>query len=121
LVNFELLHAFDNNNIHIDGIIVDSAYVFLTKMVDSDSSTDLNINILISRLNALSSGGTGKPPRVNIGEAVVNSSKFTYVDQYRDTVPYGFDYNHFTVLDRRRDSCKTSLCWATRLLSTCAH
>src|SRR5690606_27494441 len=98
LVNFKLSQFLNERDINIDGIVVDSAHVFLTKIAESDTSRDLNINIFIYEINKkFSSGGqgSGKSPKINIGEAVVNQSMFTYIDQYRDTVPKGFDYNHF--------------------------
>lgn len=98
LVNFKLLQFFNQQDVHIDGIVVDSAHVFLTKVAESDSSRDLNINLLIYQINQKFSSGkkTGRrSPRINIGEAIVNNSLFSYVDQYRDTVRRGFDYNHF--------------------------
>lgn len=98
LVNFKLSQFLNQTDVNIDGIVVDSAHVFLTKIAESDTSRELNINVFIYEINKkFSSGGkgTGKSPKINIGEAVVNQSIFTYVDQYRDTVPKGFDYNHF--------------------------
>lgn len=99
LINFKLAQLFQQHDIDIDGIIVDSAHVYLTKIAESDTSADLNINLFIYQINnAFSKGSsTGNPPQVNIGEAVLNQCRFTYIDQYRDTVPSGFDYNHFTL------------------------
>ncbi len=42
-------------------------------------------------------GGRGNPPKINIGEAIVGRSQFTYVNQDRDSVTSGFDYNHFSL------------------------
>lgn len=98
LINFKLIQFFNQSDINIDGIVLDSAHVFLTKIAESDTSRDLNINLLIYEINKkFSSGkaGTGGGQQVNIGEAVVNQCVFTYIDQYRDTVQQGFDYNHF--------------------------
>src|SRR5690606_34466081 len=63
----------------------------------SDSLTDLNINIFISELNKLSKGGQGKNPHINIGEAILANSTFTYTDPSRDSIERGFDFNHFTL------------------------
>ena len=101
LINFELSQLWENKNVNIDGVFVDSAHVFVTKIDESDTSRDLNINVFIRNINeGYSSGGGGtkkNPPRINIGEAFVNRSQFTYVNQDRDSVPMGFDYNHFSL------------------------
>ena len=71
----------------------------LAMLQESDTSRDLNINILISRVNEkyAGSGGGGKSPQINIGEAVLNQSQFTYYNQYRDSIRTGFNYNQFSV------------------------
>lgn len=100
LVNFKLTELLDNRNVNIDGVYLDSAHVFLTKVNESDTSRDLNINVFIANINHAyggSGGGGGKPPRINIGEAFVNQSQFTYVDQDLDSVRNGFDYKHFSL------------------------
>src|SRR5918993_2821593 len=101
LVNFKLTELLDNRNVNIDGVYVDSAHVFLTKIDESDTSRDLNMNVFIYRINKGYSSGSGrsgaKPPKINIGEAFVNRSQFTYINQDRDSVVTGFDYNHFSL------------------------
>ena len=100
LVNFKLTELLDNQNVNIDGVYLDSAHVFLTKVNESDTSRDLNINVFIANINngyGGSGGGGGKSPRINIGEAFVNQSQFTYNDQDLDSVQHGFDYKHFSL------------------------
>ncbi|HTF21810.1 MAG TPA: hypothetical protein VK658_27210, partial [Chryseolinea sp.] len=99
LVNFKLTELLGNKNVNIDGVYLDSAHVFLTKINESDTSRDLNMNVFIANINAGygGSGGGGKSPRINIGEAFVNQSQFTYVDQDLDSVKDGFDYKHFSL------------------------
>lgn len=101
LINFELSQLWENRNVNIDGVFVDSAHVFVTKIDESDTARDLNINVFIRNVNeGYSSGSGGKkknPPRINIGEAFVNRSQFTYINQDRDSVQTGFDYNHFSL------------------------
>lgn len=99
LINFELSNLLNNNDVNIDGVYVDSAHVFLTVIQENDTSRDLNINTFIARINEKYSGGggTGKPPRINIGEAFLNNSQFTYLNQDRDSVKRGFNYNQFSV------------------------
>jgi hypothetical protein len=101
LINFKLSQLWENRNVNIDGVFVDSAHVFVTKINESDTSRDLNMNVFIYRINQGFSSGTpgkrGKPPKINIGEAFVNRSQFTYINQDRDSVATGFDYNHFSL------------------------
>lgn len=99
MINFKLAHLFSGKDINIDGIFVDSAHVFLTKVNETDSSRNLNINVFINRINERLSGGGGggNPPKINIGEAFLNQSQFTLVDQDKDSIRYGFDYNHFSL------------------------
>ena len=101
LINFELSQLWENKNVNIDGVFVDSAHVFVTKIDESDTSRDLNMNVFIRNINEGYSSGSGgarkNPPRINIGEAFVNRSQFTYVNQDRDSVATGFDYNHFSL------------------------
>lgn len=99
LINYSVVDLIHGNDINLDALILDSAQVFLTKIKVNDSTTNLNINVLINELNAMSKGsGGGRPPKINLGEAVISQSQFTYVDQYRDTIKHGFDYNHFALL-----------------------
>ena len=98
LINFELSHLVEQRDINIDGITIENAHVFLTRIAVSDTSTNLNINVFVDRINEKYSGsGTGQPPVINIGEAVLEKSIFTYIDQERDSIKDGFNYNHFTV------------------------
>lgn len=99
LINFKLTQLIDRQNVNIDGVFLDSAHVFLTKINDSDTSRDLNMNVFIANINAHYGGssGGGKSPRINIGEAFVNQSQFTFVNQDSDSIKKGFDYNHFSV------------------------
>ncbi|MEX2235476.1 MAG: translocation/assembly module TamB domain-containing protein [Cyclobacteriaceae bacterium] len=99
LINFQLSQLFEQRDINVDGVYLDSADVFITRINESDTSRDLNINVFINRINenyAASGPGTGRSPRVNIGEAILNESAFAYVDQDRDSVKTGFNYNQFS-------------------------
>ncbi len=98
LINFKISQLFEQKNINIDGVFLDSANVLLTKINESDTSRNLNFNIFIAQINEHygSSGGEGgKTPKVNIGEAFLNQSSFTYINQDQDSIKNGFDYNHF--------------------------
>lgn len=99
MVNFSLTQLLQGGDVNIDGIFLDSAHVLVTFIPESDTSRDLNINVFINRINDNfgGSGGTGRTPRVNIGEAFINQSQFTYIDQERDTIESGFNYNQFSL------------------------
>ncbi|MEX1239875.1 MAG: translocation/assembly module TamB domain-containing protein [Cyclobacteriaceae bacterium] len=99
VINFELSQLFKARDINIDGVYLDAADVFITRINESETSRNLNINVFINRINEHYSGGgsTGRPPRINIGEAILQESDFAYIDQDRDSVKTGFNYNHFSI------------------------
>ena len=99
LVNFEVSQLFEQRDVNIDGVYLDAADVFITRINESDTSRNLNINVFINRINEHfgGGGGTGRSPRINIGEAILQESAFAYVDQDRDSVKTGFNYNQFSV------------------------
>src|SRR5690349_20179722 len=47
LINFKISHLLEHHHINVDGIYIDSAHVYLTKINESDSSRNLNINVFI--------------------------------------------------------------------------
>ena len=98
-INFDITELLNQHDINIDGVILDSATVFLTKIEENDTARDLNINIFINELSKMVKRESAEPKssQVNIGEAVLNQCQFVYVDQYRDTIAHGFDYNHFSL------------------------
>ncbi len=57
LINFKLSQLWDNRNVNIDGVFVDSAHVFVTKINESDTSRDLNMNVFIAKVNEGYSSG----------------------------------------------------------------
>lgn len=98
LINFELHKLLSSRDINIDGVYVDSAHVYITMIQENDSSRNLNINTFIARINENYAGsGGGKPPRINIGEAFLNQSQFSYINQDRDSIRRGFNFNQFSV------------------------
>lgn len=99
VINFRLSQLFDKQDINVDGVFLEKARVLFTKIPESDTSRDLNINIFIARINALyasQSPSEGRSPRINIGEAILQESQFSYIDQFRDSISTGFNYNQFT-------------------------
>lgn len=98
-VNFSLSSLLKNNNINLDGVILESGSVNLVKIMQSDTSRDLNINLFIAEINKqLSSGtGQGKSPKVNIGEIVIRQTEFRLHDPLKDSIHNAFDYNHILI------------------------
>lgn len=99
LVDFQLNQLFDNRDVHIDGVYIDSAEVYVTRITNSDTARGLNINVFINKINEhyARNRRTGRSPRINIGEALLNNSLFRYVDQDRDSIKTGFNYHQFAV------------------------
>jgi hypothetical protein len=97
-INFSFFSVLKDKKVNIDGIELDSAKIYLAKITDTDSTRDLNITILIDRINQMAASGKKGPSstKVNIGEITVSNSRFTYNNSDRDTIP-GFDYNHFSL------------------------
>lgn len=99
LINFKLENLFEQSDINIDGVYLEQAHVYLTRIQETDTSDNLNINVFVHQINEHYGGSAagGRSPRINIGEAVLEKSLFSYVDQKRDSVKNGFNYNHFTL------------------------
>jgi len=100
LINFQLAQLFEQRDVNVDGVFLDSANVFITRINESDTSRDLNINVFINRINenyGAGGSGTGRSPHINIGEAVLHQSALAYIDQDRDSIKQGFNYNQFAV------------------------
>lgn len=101
VINFRLTQLLQQQDVNIDGVYLENAHVLFTKIPEgSDTSQNLNINVFVNRINehfASTSSTPGRTPRINIGETVLNKSLFSYVDQYRDSIKTGFNYNQFTL------------------------
>lgn len=95
-VNFSLTSLLKNNDVNLDGVILERGSVNLVKIMQSDSSRDLNINQFISEINKQISSGTGqgKSPKINIGEIVIHQAEFRLHDPLKDSIRKAFDYNH---------------------------
>lgn len=94
-INFRITSLLLDKNINIDAATLDGIEVNLMKIIDADSSGDLNINLFIKRLSNPNSDKQSTPPKVNIGEIVVNQSHFSYNDNSKDSLAPMFDYHHF--------------------------
>src|SRR3990170_2562885 len=77
LINFELFQLFEQRDVNVDGVYLDTTDVFITRINESDTSRNLNINVFISRINEnykAKNSGTRRTPRINIGEAIIHQS-----------------------------------------------
>lgn len=97
-LNYKLSNLIQGTNINLDAIYVDSARVYFTRIPEHDTVRNLNINVFINQINKqYSSGKTGGgSSRINIGEAIIETSQFTLDNTGQDSLA-GFDYNHFSV------------------------
>ncbi len=98
LVNYRFSDLFrDKNNISLDAVMLDGVQVNFKNITDTDSIRDLNINVFVDRINKMA-GATegGGAARINIGEALLTNSHFTY-NTDRDTLSSVFDPNHFSL------------------------
>ncbi|MBX2962612.1 MAG: translocation/assembly module TamB domain-containing protein [Cyclobacteriaceae bacterium] len=96
-VNFKLSSLFSDNNLSIDAVRLDGADVNLVAITDADSTRDLNINILVDRINKMSGESTGGGSvLINIGEALLKNSHFS-LHAGNDSISSGFDPNHFSL------------------------
>ncbi len=98
-INFRISALNQNNNINLDAVLLTGTYVNLVTIPASDSAKDLNINVFIEAINKqfASGSGGGGGPKVNIGEVLVQQSRFAYNLTEKDSIRNGFDYNHFRV------------------------
>ncbi|MBL7856223.1 MAG: translocation/assembly module TamB [Cyclobacteriaceae bacterium] len=99
-INYTIAQLLGGPDVHIDGIILDSAAVYLTKIHESDTSRNLNINVFINEINehyAASKNPGSRTQRIKIGEAFISQSKFSLIDQDKEPIENGFNYNQFTL------------------------
>ncbi|MDZ4715187.1 MAG: translocation/assembly module TamB domain-containing protein [Cytophagales bacterium] len=101
-VNFDIRSLYRKNDIYIDAVLIEGAGVNLVTIPTSDSTKELNIDVFIAQISKqLSSGkekqSTGGGPKINIGEVLVQHSRFSMSNSDADSVRYGFDPNHFQV------------------------
>ena len=98
-VNFGLFNLLRKGNASIDAVQIDHALVHLKKIAEnkSDTSTALNINLFIEKINEkYSSGGGGaSSAKLTISQVGITRSQFIYNESDRDSIKNGFDYRHF--------------------------
>jgi TamB, inner membrane protein subunit of TAM complex len=97
-LNYDISNLIQGTNINLDAIYIDSARVYFTRILERDTIRNLNINVFINQISKQYSSGKkgGASSRINIGEAVVEKSLFTYDNTGKDSLS-GFDYNHFSL------------------------
>lgn len=96
-VNFRISSLLVNKNVNIDAATIDGTEVNLVKIKENDTTQDLNINVFIRRLAKPKSGNKKVSTKVNIGEIIINESKFSYNDKSKDSLSPKFDYHHFKI------------------------
>lgn len=97
-INFKISSIVSNNNINIDGVSLKKSDIYLTTIHDTDSTYDLNINVFIEKLGTSTDSVKNKKSiAVNLGEFVLDQTKFTYHNTQRDSVTNTFDFNHFSI------------------------
>lgn len=98
-INYQVSSLSQESIIHFDELTLDSANLFLTKNSTGDSISDLNLNILIRRIKALTKQ-KGKPPKkIEIGHISLIRSSFDYHNPDKDSLFDRFDYQHFSLMD----------------------
>ncbi len=97
-LNYKISTLLDGKNINFDGVYIDSARVYFTRITEHDTAKSFNINVFVNQINEQysSAGGTGGNPKINIGEAYVERSWFALDNTGLDSLQ-GFDYHHFAV------------------------
>ncbi len=95
-INYQIGSILQDSAIHFDELLLDSTYLFLTKNLLNDTTTDLNLNILIRRLKGLVSNPKKKPKLIEIGNIQLHNSSFSYHNAEKDSLYGQFDYQHFT-------------------------
>ncbi len=94
-VNFRISSLLTGSNVNIDAATLDGTQVNLVKIMDLDSTKDLNINLFIKRLAKPKAKATQTTAKVNVGEILINRSYFSYNDSDKDSLAPKFDYSHF--------------------------
>ncbi|MEQ9593535.1 MAG: translocation/assembly module TamB domain-containing protein [Cyclobacteriaceae bacterium] len=96
-INYRITSILNNNQINLDAAVLNKTQVNLIKIAETDSTRNLNINVLINRLSKPRSGKSGQSTKVNIGEIILDQSQFSLIDPEKDSLVNQFDYNHFSL------------------------
>ncbi len=100
-VNFTLESLIKGRNINIDAVSLQEGVVNLVTIPTSDSTKELNIDVFIAEIGKQFSSGADTTKRgggkFNIGEVIIQQSRFSLHQSDADSVTRGFDPNHFRV------------------------
>lgn len=98
-VNFTLESLYERKNINLDAVSLQEGAVNLVTIPTSDTTRELNIDVFIAEIGKqFSSGDTthhGGSTHINIGEVIVEQSRFSLHQSDADSVERGFDPKHF--------------------------
>ncbi len=101
-VNFTLSTLYQRKNLNFDAVALQEGGVNLVTIPTSDSTTELNIDVFIAEIGKQLSSGQksteGGSTKVNIGEVLIEQSRFSLHHPQEDSVSKGFDPNHFHLL-----------------------
>lgn len=97
LIDFELRSLLSGNNRKIDEVVLYNADVNLRRSVDEDI---INITRFVNNLKReFTSPKKKKRTTFSIGKIKLFNSSFQINDNTKDSIPQGFDYNHFRLTD----------------------
>lgn len=93
-IDFEIYSLFDPENINLDELIINEAYINLIKNTEDK---ELNISLFIRNIRELLSSDKPKKkkPVFSIDQVSLVNSRFSMNNPYKDSLAVGFDYNHF--------------------------
>jgi hypothetical protein len=98
-VDFDISSLFNKTDHNVDDIVIDQADLLLTKLyLDNDSLKTLNINDLIRRIKSLiPKKETSSRFLLTADHLSITDTKFSYIDQDKDSLKGQFDYFHFSI------------------------
>ncbi len=97
-VNFRISTVYEKKNIYLDAVTLQEGGVNLVTIPTSDSTKELNIDVFIAEINRqLSSGksSAGGGAKINIGEVLIEQTRFSLNETDSDSIAVGFDPGHF--------------------------
>ncbi|HNP17836.1 MAG TPA: translocation/assembly module TamB domain-containing protein [Fulvivirga sp.] len=99
-IDFDVSSLLNKKDHNVDNIVIDHADLLLTKLyADDDSLQTLNINELIHRIKSLLPSKKQARLRylLTADNLSITNTRFSYVDQRKDSLDKLFDYYHFSI------------------------
>ncbi|NJN42738.1 MAG: hypothetical protein HC811_11410 [Flammeovirgaceae bacterium] len=98
-INFRFKSLLTKEDVNIDAVRLDQIQFNVHSIPTSDSTSSLNINVLIARINELlgSTSQTSSSPIIRIGDIDLTSSRFSYQDHTHDSISSTFNPHHFEI------------------------